>query len=82
VKAALVTAMKVALTERLFTAVDAEIKTLAAARGYDVGAASASQLEHQDEYIAQLQRTVRQQELTIAGLRREQEEVKERSPAG
>jgi len=82
VRAALVTAMKVALTERLFTTVDAEIKTLAAARGHDVGAASASQLAHQDEYIAQLQRTVRQQELTIAGLRREQEEVKERSPAG
>jgi hypothetical protein len=82
VKAALVTAMKIVAPERLFAAVDTEIKALAAVRGHDVGAASSSQLAHQVEYIAQLERTVRQHELTIDGLRKEQEKVKERGPAG
>jgi hypothetical protein len=77
VRAAVARAMKVAAPERLLAAVDAEIKALAAARGHDFGAASASQLEHQAEYIAQLERTVRQQELTIAGLWREQERAHE-----
>jgi hypothetical protein len=75
VKAAIVRAIKIVAPEALFAAANAEIKTLAAARGYDVGAASASQLAHQDEYIAQLERKVQQQELTIAGLRREREET-------
>jgi hypothetical protein len=77
VRAAVITAMRVVVTERLLAAVVAEIKALAAARGHDVGAASASQVAHQAEYIAQLERKVRQQELTITGLRREQEKAHE-----
>jgi hypothetical protein len=75
VNTAIVRALKIVAPEALFAAVTAEIKTLSAARGHDVGAASASQLAHQDEYIAQLERKVRQHELTIAGLRREREEA-------
>jgi hypothetical protein len=47
VKAAIVKAMKIAATEKLFAAVTAEIKTLAAAHGHDIGADSATQLAHQ-----------------------------------
>ena len=81
VKAAIVRAIKIVAPEALFAAVNAEIKTLAAARGHDVGADSATQLAHQAEYIAQLERKVRQQELTIAGLRREQEKAHEETIA-
>lgn len=81
VRAAIVTAMKIASTEKLFTAVTTEIKTLAAARGHEVGVAGASELARQAEYIAQLERTVRRHELTIAGLRREQEKAAAKSDA-
>jgi hypothetical protein len=71
-RAAIAAALKIADTDKLFTAVRAEIDAVAAARGHDCGATSASEAAHKDAYIEQLEHRVRQQELTIAGLRRDE----------
>jgi hypothetical protein len=70
VRAAVAAALKIAPTEKLFAAVQAELDALAAARGHDCGADSASEAARVAARIEELERTVRQQELTIEGLRR------------
>jgi hypothetical protein len=72
VRAAIAAAFKIAETDKLFAAVRAELDALAAARGHDCGATSASEAARKDAYIEQLEHRVRQQELTIAGLCRDE----------
>jgi hypothetical protein len=67
VHAAVAVALKIADTVKLFAAVRGELDALAAARGCEFGATSASEAARKDAYIEQLERRVRQLELTLAG---------------